>query len=245
MVGSSQPLGFVNTIINALVTISFRDFARELEVAEDPLAKAYEIVGRVYQEHKRILFHGNGYTQEWVEEAARRGLPNLDSTIKAIPTIITPENLAFLKKSKALSEAEAYARYEIMFNQYIQKINIELRVANDMVRQEILPAAIAYCQQLAQGNFYCEQAGTLSGIAVKFQREIAMLTDEISDLCYEMHFARNSTMKLPKMEEKAEKLYIIHRDKLSALRAKVDRLESMMPKDKWPMPSYTDLLFDL
>lgn len=245
MVGSSQPLGFVNTIINALVTISFRDFARELEVADDPMAKAYEIVGRVYQEHKRILFHGNGYTQEWVEEAARRGLPNLDSTIKAIPAIITPENLAFLKKSKALSEAEAYARYEIMFNQYIQKINIELRVANDMVRQEILPAAIAYCQQLAQGNYYCEQAGTLSGIAVKFQREIAMLTDEISDLCDEMHFARNSTMKLPKMEEKAEKLYLIHRDKLSALRAKVDRLESMMPKDKWPMPSYTDLLFDL
>ena len=192
MVGSSQPLGFVNTIINALVTISFRDFARELETAENPLKKAYEIVGREYEAHKRVLFNGNGYTQEWVEEAARRGLPNLDCTIKAIPTLIRPENLAFLRKSKALTEEEAYARYEIMFTRYIQKINIELKVANDMVQKEILPAAISYCRQLAQGNFYCEQAGTVSGVAVKFQREIAQLTDEISDLCDEMHFARSS-----------------------------------------------------
>jgi len=245
MVGSSQPLGFVNTIINALVTISFRDFARELEVAENPLKKAYEIVGREYQAHKRILFNGNGYTQEWVEEAARRGLPNLDCTIKAIPALIKPENLAFLRKSKALTEEEAFARYEILFTRYIQKINIELKVANDMVQKEILPAAIAYCRQLAQGNFYCEQAGTVSGVAVKFQREIAHLTDEISDLCDEMHFARNNAMKIEKLEDRAQALYLAHRDKLSQLRKKVDKLETIMPKDKWPVPSYTELLFDL
>ena len=245
MVGSSQPLGFVNTIINALVTISFRDFARELEKAEDPLKKAYEIVGRVYQEHKRILFNGNGYTQEWVEEATRRGLPNLDCTVKAIPALIKPENLAFLRKSKALTEEEAYARYEILFTRYIQKINIELKVANDMVQKEILPAAIAYCQQLAQGNFYCEQAGTVSSVAVKFQREIAQLTDEISDLCDDMHFARNSAMKEEKLEDRANALYLAHRDKLSLLRKKVDKLETIMPKEKWPMPGYTELLFDL
>ncbi|MBQ8604683.1 MAG: glutamine synthetase III [Oscillospiraceae bacterium] len=245
MVGSSQPLGFVNTIINALVTISFRDFARELETAENPLKKAYEIVGREYEAHKRVLFNGNGYTQEWVEEAARRGLPNLDCTIKAIPTLIRPENLAFLRKSKALTEEEAYARYEIMFTRYIQKINIELKVANDMVQKEILPAAISYCRQLAQGNFYCEQAGTVSGVAVKFQREIAQLTDEISDLCDEMHFARSSAMKIEKLEDRAQSLYLAHRDKLSRLRKKVDKLETIMPKDKWPMPGYTELLFDL
>ncbi|MBQ7903282.1 MAG: hypothetical protein IJ362_06090, partial [Oscillospiraceae bacterium] len=159
--------------------------------------------------------------------------------------LIKPENLAFLKKSKALSEAEAYARYEILFNQYIQKINIELRVANDMVRQEILPAAIAYCQQLAKGNYFCRQAGAVSGIAVRFQKEIAQLTDEISDLCDEMHFARNSAMKIKNMEERAETIYNVHKDKLSALRIKVDKLEALMPKDKWPMPTYTDLLFDL
>ncbi len=245
MVGSSQPLGFVNTIINALVTISFRDFARELENCDDPMAKAYEIVGREYLAHKRILFNGNGYTQEWVEEAARRGLPNLDCTIKAIPTIIKPENLAFLRKSKALTEEEAHARYEIMFTRYVAKINTELRVANDMVQKEILPAAIEYCGQLAKANYYCEQAGTVSSVAVKFQRDIAKLTDEIADLCDEMHFARNSSVKNPNLEEKAKALYLIHRDTLTALRRKVDKLESLMPKDKWPMPTYAELLFDL
>ncbi len=245
MVGSSQPLGFVNTIINALVTISFRDFARELEAADDPMKKAYEIVGREYMAHKRVLFNGNGYTQEWVEEAERRGLPNLDCTIKAIPTLIKPENLAFLRKSKALTEEEARARYEIMFSRYVAKINTELRVANDMVQKEILPAAIAYCGELAKTNFYCEQSGIISGTAVKFQRDIANLTDEIADLCDEMHFARNSSVKNPNLEEKAEALYLIHRDTLSALRRKVDKLESLMPKDKWPMPTYAELLFDL
>ncbi len=245
MVGSSQPLGFVNTIINALVTISFRDFARELEAADDPIKKAYEIVGREYMAHKRVLFNGNGYAQEWVEEAARRGLPNLDCTIKVIPALIEPENLAFLRKSKALTEEEAHARYEIMFSRYVAKINTELRVANDMVQKEILPAAIAYCGELAKTNFYCEQSGIISGTAVKFQRDIANLTDEIADLCDEMHFARNSSVKNPNLEEKAEALYLIHKDTLSALRRKVDKLESLMPKDKWPIPTYAELLFDL
>ena len=245
MVGSSQPLGFVNTIINALVAISFRAFARELEAAEDPMAKAYEIVGREYMAHKRILFNGNGYTQEWVEEARRRGLPNLDCTVKAIPALIKPENIEFLKRSKALTEVEARSRYEILFTRYIQKINIELNVAKQMVEQQILPAAISYCTELAKGNYYCEKAGVVSGIAVKNQRELAALTDEVSDLCEDMKAAHAEAMAIEKMEDCANALYLVAKDKLAALRSKVDLLETKMPKEKWPVPTYSDLLFDL
>ncbi len=245
MVGSSQPLGFVNTIINALVAISFREFARELEAAEDPMAKAYEIVGREYMAHKRILFNGNGYTQEWVEEARRRGLPNLDCTVKAIPALIKPENIEFLKRSKALTEVEARSRYEILFTRYIQKINIELNVAKQMVEQQILPAAISYCTELAKGNYYCEKAGVVSGIAVKNQRELAALTDEVSDLCEDMKAAHAEAMAIEKMEDCANALYLVAKDKLAALRGKVDLLETKMPKEKWPVPTYSDLLFDL
>lgn len=245
MVGSTQPLGFVNSMINALVAISFREFARELEAAEDPMAKAYEIVGREYLAHKRILFNGNGYTQEWVEEARRRGLPNLDCTVKAIPALIKPENIEFLKRSKALTEVEARSRYDIMFTRYTQKINIELKVAREMVEKQILPASIDYCAQLAKGNFYCEKAGVVSGAAVKSQREIAALTDEIADLCEDMVAAHQAAMELEKIEDRANALYLVARDKLAALRSKVDLLETKMPKEKWPIPTYSDLLFDL
>ncbi len=245
MVGSSQPLGFVNTIINAIVAISFRDFARELENCKNPIAKAYEIVGREYIAHKRIFFNGNGYTQEWIEEAERRGLPNLDCTVKAIPAFIKPENIAFLKRSKAFTEVEAHSRHDIMFNRYTQKINIELKVAAEMVEKEIIPAAIKYCGELAKNNFYCEQAGTVSSIAVKNQREIANLTDKIADLCEIMKIEHNKAMSIENLVEKANKLYIVSKDNLSQLRNAVDTLEAIIPKNKWPMPTYTDLLFDL
>lgn len=246
MVGSSQPLGFVNTIINALVTVAFRDFAKEIESCEgDKIERAYGIVAREYHNHKRILFNGNGYSQEWVEEAERRGLPNLDRTVKAIPAIIKPENIEFFKRSKALTEVEAYSRYNVLYTRYIQKTNIELNVAKEMVEKQIIPAAISYCGELAKVNYYCEKAGTISSISVKTQREIATLTDEIADLCDTMVRNHQEAMSVEKMEDRAEALRLVSENDLSALRAKVDKLETIMPKDKWPMPTYTDLFFDL
>ena len=245
MVGSSQPLGFVNTVINSLVAISFRDFAKELENCENPIEKAYEIVGREYLAHKRVIFNGNGYTQEWIEEAARRGLPNFDCTIKTFPSMIKPENIAFLKRAKALTEVECHSRYEIMLDTYIKTINIELNVAMEMVEKQILPAAISYVGKLAKGNYYCEQAGTISSTAVKAQRELAVLIDEVADLCDDLASSKKVAVAKTTPEEKAEALYFVSKDKLSALRKKVDLLETEMPKDKWPMPNYTDLLFYL
>ena len=114
-----------------------------------------------------------------------------------------------------------------------------------MVEQQILPAAISYCTELAKGNYYCEKAGVVSGIAVKNQRELAALTDEVSDLCEDMKAAHTEAMAIEKMEDCANALYLVAKDKLAALRSKVDLLETKMPKEKWPVPTYSDLLFDL
>ncbi|MEG2082241.1 MAG: glutamine synthetase III [Oscillospiraceae bacterium] len=245
MVGSSQPLGFVNSIINAMVAISMRDFAHELERADDKLARAYELVAETYTQHKRIIFNGNGYTQEWLEEAKRRGLPNIKSTIDAIPAIIKPENIAFLAKAKTFSEAECHSRYEIMFDNYVKTINVELNTALDMAQREIIPAAIGYCDKLAKGNFYCEQAGTISQTAVKSQRDIANLIDTISDKCDELKAAQNAALNKISIQEKATEIYKVSNIMLADLRQSVDALEILMPKKEWPMPDYTDLLFYL
>ena len=246
MVGSSQPLGFVNTIINALVTISFREFAKEIENYDgDKIKKAYEIVSREYFAHKRILFNGNGYSDEWVEEAARRGLPNLNCTVKAIPVLKKPENIEFLKRAKALTEEEVESRYNVMFTRYIQKSNIELNVAREMVNKQILPAAIEYCGDLAKANYYGEKVGILNGVTVKSQRVISELADEIDALCETLIKNHKEAMEMPTVEEQANALYEVCSKDLPALREKVDYLETVMPKDKWPMPTYTDLFFDL
>ncbi len=245
MVGSTQALGFVNTIINACVAISMREFARELEAAENPKEKALEIVSNVYNKHKRIIFNGNGYSQEWVEEAQRRGLPNLDSTIKAIPAIIKPENIAFLKRAKALTEVECHARYEIMFETYVKTINIELNVAREMLSQEIVPAAIKYLGELSKANYYLAKTNTSNKTALDAQNALAKTVDSLHEQCISLREGHAQAMAIDKIEDKAAKLFDLSRNNLAALRKEVDALEQIMPKDTWPMPSYTDLLFSL
>lgn len=245
MVGSSQPLGFVNTVINALLAVSFRQFADELEGVRDPVSKAYEIVGREYAAHKRVIFNGNGYASEWIEEAERRGLPNLDCTVKAIPVLIKEENIEFLKLSKALTAVEAHSRYETLFTRYIQKINIELNTAEAMVERQIVPAAIEYCGELSESIEDMKNAGVAVKAASANLEKICALTDLVSERCRDMKAAHVRAMEVPVMEDRANALYLVSRDGLSALREKVDELELAMPKAAWPMPTYTDLLFDL
>ncbi|MBQ3394536.1 MAG: glutamine synthetase III [Oscillospiraceae bacterium] len=245
MVGSSQPLGFVNTVINSIVSANFREFAKEIEASEKKISKAYEIVTRTYVQHKRILFSGNAYSNEWVEEAARRGLPNLDCTVKAIPVFIKPENIEFLQKTKALTEDEIYSRYQVMYQQYISRIDIELNVAEEMVRMQILPAAFEYIGDLGKYNYFASSAGYLSKASMDTQKDIAKLADRIRELLDEMVEMHKDAVSQPTIEVQADSLYRAQKKGLSALRAAVDELETRMPKNRWPMPTYEDLWFQL
>lgn len=245
MVGASQPIGFVNTVINALVAVSMKEFAKQLEAADDRIAKAYEIVGDVYRKHGRIIFNGNGYSEEWVKEAEKRGLPNINCTIDAIPTIIKPENIKFFAEAHTYSEAECYARYEILLENYVKTISVELNTALEMVNRLYLPAGAKYLGKLAQANYFCMNTGYMSKAASRHQQEIAKLVDDIADLTKKLQTTRDAALKADGIVNQAKGLYFALRDDLGALRAKVDSLETYMPKDEWPTPSYTDLLFYL
>jgi len=245
MVGSSQPIGFVNTVINALVAVSMKEFAKELEKADDKIAKAYEIVGDVYKKHSRIIFNGNGYSEEWVKEAEKRGLPNISCTVDAIPVIIKPENIEFFANAHTYSEAECYSRYEILLENYVKTITVELNTALEMVNRLYLPAGAKYLGKLAQGNRFCYETGVVSQAAVRHQREIAKLVDEIADYTKKLAVSFDTALSHKDIMEQAQGLYAALRDDLGALRKAVDTLETYMPKDEWPTPSYTDLLFYL
>jgi glutamine synthetase len=245
MVGSSQPIGFVNTVINALVAVSMEEFAEKLEKADDKIAKAYEIVGDVYKKHGRVIFNGNGYSDEWVEEAERRGLPNIRSTVDAIPVMIRPENVEFFAKAHTYSEAECYARYEILLENYVKTITVELNTALEMVNRMYLPAGAKYLGKLAEGNHFCMKTGYISQAALRHQQQIAKLVDEISEHTQKLTESFEKALNHKDTMEIAKGLYFALRDDLGALRKSVDSLETYMPKDEWPTPSYTDLLFYL
>ena len=245
MVGSSQPVGFVNTVISALVAESMKEFAKELEKADDKIAKAYEIVGEVYRKHNRVIFNGNGYSQQWVEEAARRGLPNINCTIDAIPAIIKQENIEFFEKTHIYSAAECHARYEILLENYIKTITVEINTALEMVNRLYLPAGAKYLGKLAKINYYSMQTGIISQAANRHQQEIAHLVDDVAQLTKQLENSFETALHKQNNMEKAKGLYFALMNDLGALRAKVDVLETNMPKDQWPTPDYTDLLFYL
>lgn len=245
MVGSSQPIGFVNTVINALVAVSMKEFAAELEKADDKIAKAYEIVGDVYKKHGRVIFNGNGYSEEWVKEAEKRGLPNINCTIDAIPTIIKPENIEFFIKAHTYSEAECHARYEILLENYVKTITVELNTALEMVNRLYLPAGAKYLGKLAEGNHFGYKTGVLCQAAIRHQKQIAKLVDEISEHTQKLTESFDAALAQNDKMEVAKGLYFALRDDLGNLRKEVDTLEMYMPKDEWPTPSYTDLLFYL
>ena len=245
MVGSSQPIGFVNTVINSMIAVTMEDFANQLSTADDKIKKAYEIVADTYKNHKRIIFNGNGYSEEWVKEAEKRGLPNLKSTIDAIPVITKPENIEFFEKAKTYSKNECIARYEILYENYIKTVNVELNTALEMVNRLYIPAGIKYLGSLAQYNHFGLQSGITSQTSINRQKEISVLVDEISELTHKLEKSHNIANSIEKIEDKAKAMYnALHTD-LYNLRNKVDTLEGKMPKEDWPTPDYTDLLFYL
>ena len=245
MVGSSQPIGFVNTVINAMVAVSMKEFAAQLATADDKIAKAYEIVGDVYKKHSRVIFNGNGYSDEWVKEAEKRGLPNIRSTVDAIPVMIKPENIEFFAKAHTYSEAECYSRYEILLENYVKTITVELNTALEMVNRMYLPAGAKYLGKLAECNHFGYKTGVLSQASIRHQKQIAKMVDEIADCTQKLTQNFEAALREKEITDKAKALYCALRDDLGALRKAVDTLETFMPKEEWPTPSYTDLLFYL
>ena len=243
MVGSSAPVAVSSCILNTIVADALREFADRLENCSDFDAEIQRIVKDTVEKHGRIVFNGNNYTDEWVDEAARRGLPNLNNTVDAIRATIAGKNLALMERHGVMSRTECESRYEIMLENYCKVVNIEGAAMAEMVRRQILPAATEFAGKMAASY------DRLASIGIK-NDSVFRLTARLSDLITAVDA---STGKLEKALARCESAQTLlenaemHRDEVRAvmadLRRDTDAMERLVSAGDWPMPTYTDLLY--
>lgn len=246
MVGSNDSVAAPNVVLNTIVAEAFSDVCDVLEKTDDFEMAVHDLIKEQATEHQRIVFNGNGYSKEWVIEAQKRGLPNITSMVDAIPALTNETSVAVFEKFNVFTEAELESRVEILYENYAKEINIEARTMIDMAGKQIIPAVIKYATSLAESINAVKSACDAD---VSVQTELLM---ETSDLLSE---AKTALSKLTEAAEKASAMKegraqaVFYRDTVKAamdeLRAPVDKLEMIVEKDMWPMPSYGDLLFEV
>ena len=242
MLGSSQSVAGPNVALNTIMAEELGQFADILEKAEDFDAALQKLVCDTLTAHQRIIFNGNGYSDEWREEAAQRGLSNLSSTAEALPAYVAEKNIALVTKHGIFSEAEFRARHEIYMEAYCKVINIEARTALDMAIQQILPAAMRYSSDLALA------VQRKKDLAIQAKAETSLLTrltehtNSLYDACEQL---RKNLESIPAEDTQAAMVYFrntIVKD-MTVIRFHADVLEQLTDKSYWPYPTYSDLLF--
>ena len=241
MLGSSQSIADSNVALNTIMAEELGQFADELEGAADFDAALQSLVCRDLTEHQRIIFNGNGYSDEWKEEAQRRGLSNLSSTAKCLPSYISQKNIDLVTKHGIFNEAEYRARHEIHLESYCKNVNIEALTSIDMVLHQILPAAMAYSRDLCEGILAKDKLGIPSNAERALAKRLSDTSDRLYTNCETMCQDLNN---VPAQAESAVAYYhdviVASMDKI---RADADILEELTDKKYWPYPTYSDLLF--
>lgn len=241
MLGSSQSIAEPNTVLNTIMAEELSRFADILENAEDFDAALHELVCAAFTKHQRILFGGNGYSEDWKKEAAERGLSNLSSTATALPAMIAPQNIDLVVRHGIYTETEFRARYAIHLEAYNKIVNIEARTMVDMAIHQILPAALRYTRDL------CDTINAKAKIGLSCEAETAIANQlgEYTDRMYRaIEALKNALHTLPALPDAAS---MHHHDvvipAMNTLRAAADMLESLTDKSYWPYPTYSDLMF--
>ena len=245
-VGSSMSIADVNSVLNTIVAEALCEFADELEQATDFEAAVKELIAKTVRKHERIVFSGNGYSEEWVKEAERRGLPNIASMVESIPALISDKTVRIFEKHHVLSEAELHSRAEVSYEIYSKAINIEARTMVDMSAKQYIPAVIQYTTELANSINTIRQAVPGADVSVQ-----ASMLSEISELLVTARAAQKTLEACieeagKKAAGKEQGLYFRMSvvPAMEALRAPIDKLEMLVAKKDWPVPSYGDLLFE-
>ena len=245
MVGSRDSVASPNIVLNTIVAEAFAEACDYLEAAEDFDEAVQELIRKYAKEHQRIIFNGNGYSDAWVKEAERRGLPNLRSTVEAIPALTTEKTIATFERFKVFTRAELESRQEIKFESYSKAINIEARTMIDMASKQIVPAVIKYTKTLAETVVFVMQAGVDASVQSKLLREVQTLLVETKSALDHLNAVTEKALTMGEGEEKARYYYFEVTTAMEALRAPVDKLEMIVDKEAWPMPSYGDLIFEV
>ncbi len=245
MVGSAQSIAGSNVALNTIAAEALEEIASRLEKAKDKNAEAAAIIRDTYKKHHRIIFNGNNYSDEWVKEAKKRGLPNVGNTVDALKAFVTEKAFKLFEKYDVLSRKELHSRYDIYVEHYAKQINIEALVAIDMVRKQFLPAGLEYATFLADSIDDLKSVKVSAAVPEDILKKLsAVLTSSYKDLS-KLETAVKKAQQTDDTVRKAE----IYRDSvftaMQALRADIDGLEMIVPRDTWPVPTYADLLFKL
>lgn len=247
MPGSSSSLSGPNIMLNTAVAEELRQFADILEPAGDFEAALRTLLKKTISEHKRIIFNGNGYDESWITEARARGLMNLKTTPDAVSHFTDEKNLALFSRHRVFSEAEAKARCEIMFENYVKVLNIEALTMNEMVLRDILPAVSRFFGELAAAAHRKAQLSSQapSGYEFTVAAQLSSLADQAFEEVEELKKRLGEAKEKAKLCEQA----FFYRDSIvpamEALRSTVDRMEGMTDSSAWPYPSYSDIIFSV
>ena len=245
MPGSAQNLSDCDTILNTAVAKELKGYADELEGAEDFTSAAIALVKRTIRDHRRVIFNGNGYSAEWEEEAARRGLPNKKNAPAALPALIDPKNIALMEEFGVLTKVEMESRYEVEMEHYSKIINIEALTMLEMARKQLLPAVNAYMSEVA--NTAASKLAVSESISVRSETKtlgrLSADADAMSDAIDTLQDAVDAAKALPSESEKAVAFHDNVLPAMDTLRAAADDAETLCGEDYWPLPSYSKMLY--
>ena len=245
MVGSRDSIANPNIVLNTIVAEAFADACDILEKADDFDMAVHDLIKQYMIENQRIVFNGNGYSDEWVKEAERRGLPNIKSMVEAIPSITTDKAVQLFERFNVFTKAELESRAEIQYESYAKAINIEARTMIDMASKQIIPAIMGYTKTLADTVLAVKAAGADTSVQADLLTEVTALLKESKAALDALIRVTEEAAGKEEGEVQANYYHSEVFPAMEALRAPVDKLEMIVDKEVWPMPSYGDLFFEV
>ena len=245
MVGSRDSISGPNVVLNTIVAEAFSEACDVLEKADNFDEAVHDLIKQYATEHQRVVFNGNGYSDAWVAEAEKRGLPNIRSMVEAIPALTTEKAVSMFEKFKVFTKAELESRAEIKFESYAKAINIEARTMIDMASKQIIPAIIKYTKDLADTVITVKEAGADASVQADLLAEVSGLLTETKKALEALKVVTDQAAAMEEGEDQARFYHFDVVPAMEALRAPVDKLEMIVDKEAWPMPSYGDLIFEV
>lgn len=245
MVGSRDSIAECNVVLNTIVAEAFCEACDIIEKAENKEEAIHNVIIEYVTKHYRVVFNGNGYSDEWVEEAERRGLPNIKSMVEAIPALTTPKAIDLFQKFGVFTEAELYSRAEIQYEAYAKALNIEVKAMLDISGKSIIPAVLRYAHELADTVVAMHEVGVTYSAEKEMLKDIARLVEGAKAAYNKLKALDERAPQIPEGKERAEFYKFEVEPVMLALRKPIDELEMIVDKEAWPMPSYGDLLFEV
>lgn len=247
MVGSTQSIADPNTILNTIVADVLCDMADQLEAAEDFGMALHDMIKETMAAHRRIIFNGDGYSEEWIQEAERRGLPNIRCMVDAIPAMTKPDVVEMFERHGVYTEAELESRAEVLYETYAKTVHIEALTMIDMAKKQIVPACIKYQTSLADSINAIRSACPSVDVSVQ-ETLMAAIAENLKKTYTTLGMLEKVTAQAEAMEEGPKQGKFYHdvvAETMAELRAPADKLEMLVAKEAWPFPSYGDLIFEV